>query len=109
MNKIIHFLRGELRDLIRLTSRRKQFRAHLERGEWEKLRLLWGNEASAGVELLKIASHSLEPVLECGSGLTTLVLTQRQGFSLEHSLRWYLSVKVRAIAVGVPVNVRLRR
>jgi hypothetical protein len=64
----------------------------------------WGNEShSANIEYLvdcaRYAAQSKLPILECGSGLTTIILglvTQKYGntvWSLEHMKSWYKRVQ----------------
>jgi Methyltransferase domain len=77
----------------------------------------WGNEAwSAGTPLLMAALHWLPrshgPVLECGSGLTTLVmasaavLMNRRVISLEHDASWAERVQ-RALPSRLQTTVDL--
>lgn len=83
----------------------------------EKLREAWGNEGfSADLAFLDaVAAHAAAtagPVLECGSGLTTVllgVLAGRRGvevWSLEHDPAWFARTETVLWRHGVP-GVRL--
>jgi predicted O-methyltransferase YrrM len=83
---------------------------------WNELVDGWDNKRwSAGVEYLDaVARASLDedgPILECGSGLTTLVLAtiaRRNGaqlWTLEHDARCYELVQARLRRFGLEANV----
>lgn len=81
-------------------------------GTLDALRHAWGNTGwSAGLDYLEaVARHAAEakrPILECGSGLTTLLLgllTQGRGvavWSLEHHPTWHARVQDTLDAFGL--------
>jgi predicted O-methyltransferase YrrM len=85
---------------------------------WSELVDGWDNKRwSAGVEYLDaVAQASLEeegPILECGSGLTTLVLatvarrTGSQVWTLEHDARSFELVQARLRQFGLHARVQL--
>jgi hypothetical protein len=85
---------------------------------WRRLVYGWGNEgfASGADYLAAAAEGALEtpgPVLECGSGLTTLVLaavgqaTGKEVLALEAQEMWYLHVRAMLDRFGLPAIVRL--
>ncbi len=72
----------------------------ISREELEELRVRWGNPGWAAsldylYEMVHLASRVNGPILECGSGLTTIVLgllgkvRGMETWSLEHDDRWY--------------------
>lgn len=77
----------------------------------EKIVRLWANPWSADAELLESMlywlSRSSGPVLECGSGVSTLALvagvssTRRPVVSLEHKAKW-----ARRVWKGIPRGMR---
>jgi hypothetical protein len=77
------------------------------------LRMGWGNEGwSADTSYLEAvcnwASLVRGPILECGSGLTTLllgVIARNHVTTLEHQSEWREHVQQAAIEHSVPVNV----
>lgn len=83
----------------------------------EELQRGWGNEGYAAKieylqEVARLAAASTRPILECGSGVTTLLvglLAGRRGIaalSLEHIPAWGNRVSETAAGLGIPVSVR---
>jgi Methyltransferase domain len=82
----------------------------------QRLRWAWGNPNSAAVEYLvavtSAASTSRGPILECGSGLTTVLLgavARRTGgtvTTLEHSSWWARHVRWSVRTAGGAVDYR---
>jgi hypothetical protein len=83
---------------LRALRRRRRLQRGLERRDLETLVWAWGNEYSATPEFLAVVTEAVRrtegPVLECGSGLTTLVLGMEadgkglEVYSLEHDPHW---------------------
>jgi hypothetical protein len=75
----------------------------------------WGNlgfvaDVAYLSAVLGYAHESPGPILECGSGLTTVLLGLLEGrpvWSLEHLRAWRRSVQVRLRLAGARANVRL--
>jgi hypothetical protein len=78
--------------------------APISRRQLEDLRRAWANPAyQADLDYLELvcdhAFSTASPVLECGSGLTTVLLAMTAGrrgvevWSLEHDLGWYRSTR----------------
>jgi Methyltransferase domain len=60
--------------------------------------------------VLDYAAHARGPILECGSGLTTLLLAlaaPRAAWSLEHMKEWQRHVQTRLWLAGTEANVLL--
>ena len=102
-----------MRELVRLPAG-----ATPSRGTLARLRFGWGNDGYAAradylEEVARLASATRGPVLECGSGLTTLLvglLAGRRGvetWALEHSPEWHARVAEVVRHQRIP-NVRLR-
>ena len=77
------------------------------------LQRAWGNEGMAAkgeytAEVIRYAMTANGPILECGSGLTTILLTALAGqrgihvWSLEHMSTWYTRVAKTIDRLGVP-------
>jgi hypothetical protein len=86
----------------------------LKRDQWEDLVYGWGNESfSALPEYLDaVAAYGRSatgPVLECGSGLTTLVLAAvgADVWTLEHDEQWFRTVRDQLQRLGMGVHLRL--
>lgn len=93
--------------VLRLAILRLTFLAEgetLDRGTLTVLRRLWGNvkwsaELEYLEELCSLSARTNGPILECGSGLTTVLLAllaRKRGitvWSLEHNPKWYDRVK----------------
>jgi hypothetical protein len=78
------------------------------------LRYGWGNSGwSADDGFLRALTHSVKqtsgPILECGSGLTTIllgVLAPGRTISLEHTPEWKSIVEESAARHSIPVNIQ---
>jgi len=111
---------------IRTSAGRLHRRFHLWRGiralegvpssrRLAELRYGWGNERwAADVDFLEAtAAHAAGSgghILECGSGLTTLVLAAISGtrvWSLEHSPEWFARTEAALRRYGLHANLRL--
>src|SRR3989442_245782 len=77
------------------------------------LQRAWGNEGFAAkdaypAEVIRHAMRAQGPILECGSGLTTILLTALAGrrgipvWSLEHMSEWHTRVAKIIDRLGVP-------
>jgi hypothetical protein len=83
----------------------------LDIGTLGRLRWAWANPNSASVEYLKTVAQAAVsangPILECGSGLSTVIIgaiAQRTGYpflSLEHSVWWSRNVRWSLKLAGV--------
>lgn len=106
-------------DLARFTLAVQYFRA-LPDHRWPTalphLRAAWGNPGFAADlpylgAVLDYATHARGPVLECGSGLTTLLLALRLGdqvaWSLEHLEKWRRHIRARLWLAGTGAHVLL--
>lgn len=87
-----------------------RFRAALSAGDFEQAHAAWCNPSAAHPSLLEAIAHEADrgpSVLECGSGLTTLVLAQKgcEAFTLEGSERWRSRNLRRARLAGVNPNI----
>jgi hypothetical protein len=85
---------------------------------WRDLVYGWGNEAYSGrpayLEALAAAAlRNSGPILECGSGITTLVLatiarhTGSPIYSLEHDPRWFHTIQCALHDLRLAADVRL--
>ncbi len=99
-------VRSALRRIIRGSATGSR-----ERHPFERLRDAWGNKGWSAdtdylMEIYRTASETTGPILECGSGLTTLLLAaaaRRTGVcvdSLEHLPRWAAELKGALRASG---------
>jgi hypothetical protein len=78
------------------------------------LRYGWGNSGwSADDGFLRAITHSVKettgPILECGSGLTTIllgILAPGRTISLEHTSEWKTIVQQEANRHSIPVNIQ---
>jgi hypothetical protein len=83
----------------------------LDGGTLGRLRWAWANPNSASVEYLKAVAQAAVsangPILECGSGLSTVIIgamAQRSGYpfvALEHSVWWSRNVRWSLKLAGV--------
>jgi hypothetical protein len=106
-------------DLARFTLAARRFRALSVSGRAKalpQLRMAWGNLGfTAGVSyllaVLDYAESERGQVLECGSGLTTLLLAlvapPQAVWSLEHLEEWRSRVQTRLRLAGTEANVLL--
>jgi hypothetical protein len=105
-------------DLARFTLAARRFRALLVSGRsmaLPPLRAAWGNPGfTAHVSYLSAVLDYAEgergPILECGSGLTTLLLAlvaPRAVWSLEHTKEWQRHVQTRLWLAGTQANLLL--
>ena len=85
---------------------------------FEKLFMLWGNHWSATppmlVEAYRMAKETRGDILECGTGLTTIVMacaingTQKRIVSLENDEAWIGKISAKLLRYGLSGNVDLR-
>jgi hypothetical protein len=105
-------------DLARFTLTVRYLRAlpaHRRPTALPHLRAAWGNLGFAADlpylrTVLDYATHARGPILECGSGLTTLLLAlaaPRAAWSLEHMKEWQRHVQTRLWLAGTEANVLL--
>lgn len=106
----LHLLRRGIRELKKTPRGNEQIWRDLVDG-WDDKRWAAGVEYLDGVAAAAVAKEG--PVLECGSGLTTVVLAtiaRRTGseiWSLEHDDRCFRVVRSRLRQLGLHANVRL--